>query len=268
MLIARASHYSGLSMSSLDRCDAKASEGSRLTDPERPRATVYVLIPAYDEAATIRDVVERALRHADKVIVVDDGSRDGTGELIKDLPITLIRQEENGGKASALMRGFDYALSMRADAVVTLDADGQHRPEEIPLFTEAHRAHPNHMIVGSRLWNRTAVPAVRYWANRFASLWVSWASGVRLEDCQSGFRLYPATLLKAIGASYGAGSGFTFESEILINAARAGFAISFVPICVTYPADHMQSTHYDHVRDNARMIKMIAKKLLSRLLRP
>jgi hypothetical protein len=74
-------------------------------------------------------------------------------------------------------------------------------------------------------------------------------------------------LLKTVGASYGTGSGFTFESEILINAARAGFIISFVPISVTYPADHMQSTHYDHVRDNARMVRMIAKKLLSRLMR-
>jgi len=227
-------------------------------------ADVHVLIPAYDEAPTIRGVVERTLRQADHVIVVDDGSQDGTGDLIKDLPVKLIRQEKNGGKASALMRGFEHALSASAGAVITLDADGQHQPEEIRLFAEAHLLHPTHIVVGSRLWNRAAVPGIRYWANRFASFWVSWASGVRLEDRQSGFRLYPASLLKAVGASYGAGSGFTFESEILINAARAGYGISFVPITVTYPADHMQSTHYDHVRDNARMVKMIFRKLLLR----
>jgi hypothetical protein len=90
------------------------------------------------------------------------------------------------------------------------------------------------------------------------------SAGVHLEDCQSGFRLYPANLLKVVQARYGAGSGFTFESEILINAARAGHGISFVRISVTYPADHMHSTHYDHVRDNARMVKMIAKKLMLR----
>jgi len=208
-------------------------------------------------------VVERTLHYADHVVVVDDGSRDATGELVSDLPVTLIRLPENGGKAGALMRGFECALNEGALAIVTIDADGQHLPEEIPLFVDAHRSHPTHIIVGSRLWNRAAIPTVRYWANRLASFWVSWASGARLEDCQSGFRLYPASVLKAVQARHGAGSGFTFESEILINAARAGHGISFVRISVSYPSNHMQQTHYDHVRDNARMVRMIASKLFS-----
>lgn len=225
---------------------------------------VYVVIPAFNEVATIREVVQRTLQCAEHVIIVDDASQDGTAEAVRDLPITLIRKDRNGGKASALVLGFGRALEEGAAAVITLDADGQHFPEEIPLFLDAFREHPDHVIVGSRLWNRAAVPGIRYWANRLASFWVSWASGVHLDDAQSGFRLYPVSLLQAVNARHGTQQGFTFESEFLINAARAGFGISFVNIRVTYPKNHMQQTHYDHVHDNARMVRMIAGKLFSR----
>lgn len=229
---------------------------------------VFVVIPAFNEVATVRDVVQRTLRCAEHVILVDDGSQDGTSEAVKDLPIILIRQDQNGGKASALILGFARALNEGAAAVITLDADGQHFPEEIPLFLEAFGAHPDHVIVGSRLWNRAAVPGIRYWANRFASFWISWASGVHLEDCQSGFRLYPSTLLKAVNANHGTRHGFTFESEFLVNAARRGHSISFVRIRVIYPQNHMQQTHYHHVYDNLRMIKMVGSKLIPKGMDP
>ena len=245
------------------------SAGSKLSgEPESTGQTtlcgdVYVVIPAFNEAATIRDVVQRTLQCSEHVIIVDDGSEDGTAEAIRDLPTTLIRRDRNGGKAAALILGFGRALEDGAAAVITLDADGQHFPEEIPLFLEAFRQHPDHVIVGSRLWNRAAVPGIRYWANRLATFWVSWASGVHLQDAQSGFRLYPAALLRSVSAGHGTLQGFTFESEFLINAARAGFGISFVNIKVTYPKNHMQQTHYHHVHDNARMVRMIAAKLFS-----
>jgi glycosyltransferase involved in cell wall biosynthesis len=232
-------------------------------NPATQRRSVYVVIPAFNEVTTIRDVVERTLQCSEHVIVVDDGSEDGTAEAIKDLPITLICKDRNGGKASALILGFGRALQEGAEAVITLDADGQHFPEEIPLFLDTFQKRPNHVIVGSRLWNRAAVPGIRYWANRLASFWVSWASGVHVEDAQSGFRLYPAALLRSVSAGHGTQQGFTFESEFLINAARAGVGISFVNIKVTYPKNHMQQTHYDHVHDNARMVRMIVGKLFS-----
>ena len=103
-------------------------------------------------------------------------------------------------------------------------------------------------------------------ATIFAGFWVSWASGTPLEDCQSGFRFYPRSVLESVDADHGLLDGFTYEAEFLINAARAGHGISFAPITVTYPANHMQQTHYRHVRDNARMIRMIAGKLLARCL--
>jgi glycosyltransferase involved in cell wall biosynthesis len=242
--------------------DASADGGS--TRHVTQRGNVCIVIPAFNEVTTVRDVVQRTLRYAERVILVDDGSKDGTAESVKDLPIVLIRQEQNGGKASALVLGFDRALKEGAAAVITLDADGQHFPEEIPLFLEAFAAHPDHVIVGSRLWNREAVPGIRYWANRFASFWMSLASGVHLEDCQSGFRLYPSALLEAVNAGHGPGRGFTFESEFLVNAARRGYSISFVRISVTYPKNHMTQTHYHHVFDNLRMIRMVVSKLIRR----
>ena len=229
---------------------------------------LYALIPAYNEAMTIRDVVQRTLRHVADVIVVDDGSTDGTADLIKDLPVTLIRHERNLGKASALVNGFDYALRHGADAVITLDGDSQHRPEEIPLFLDAFRSNPEHVIVGSRLWNKPEIPIVRYCANRFANFWISWASGVYLEDTQSGFRLYPRHLLETIDARHGPKHGFVFESEFLINAVRAGHGVTYVRITIHYPENHWHQTRFHPVRDIGRITKMVAGKLIPRGMDP
>jgi len=229
---------------------------------------LLAVIPAYNEALSIRDVVQRTLRHIDDVIVIDDGSTDGTGDLIKDLPVTLLRHDRNLGKASALVRGFELALNRGADAVITLDSDSQHRPEEIPLFIDAHRAEPEHVIVGSRLWNKAEIPIVRYCANRFANFWISWASGVYLEDTQSGFRLYPRKLLETIDARHSPKHGFVFESEFLINAVRAGYGVSYVRIVIHYPDNHWHQTRFHPVRDIGRITKMVAGKLIPRGMDP
>jgi glycosyltransferase involved in cell wall biosynthesis len=229
---------------------------------------LYALIPAFNEALTIRDVVQRTLREVKDVIVVDDGSTDGTADLIKDFPVTVIRLDRNLGKASALAAGFKHALAHGADAVITIDGDSQHRPEEIPLFVAAFRANPGHVIVGNRLWDRARVPIVRYCSNRVANFWISWASGVYLEDTQSGFRLYPRQLLESIDARHGPNHGFVFESEFLINAVRAGHGVSYVRITVHYPENHWQQTRFNHVRDISRITKMVAGKLIPRGMDP
>lgn len=221
-----------------------------------------VVIPAYNEAATIRDIAERVLQHQPRLIVVDDGSTDGTAACLADLPLRVLRHDQNQGKASSLWDGMQAALAEGADLVVTLDGDGQHAPEDIPRLLEAARAHPHCVIVGARHGDRARIPPIRYYANRFANFWISWACGQRLEDSQSGFRCYPAALLRDLQVAHQRARGFVFESEVLIEAARRGFPV----VAVTIPAVYQpgaRPSHYRH-RDSLRITVMVAGKLLSR----
>ncbi|HLX81951.1 MAG TPA: glycosyltransferase family 2 protein [Burkholderiales bacterium] len=225
--------------------------------------TAAVVIPAYNESATINDVVRRALAQLPLVIVVDDGSTDATAAALHGLPVVLLRNESNRGKAGSLRRGADEAVRRGADVIVTLDGDGQHRPEDIPLLLEAWRAAPPGIVIGSRLHARAAIPVARYCANRFANFWISWAAGKPIADTQSGFRVYPAGLFARARVRYGAAASFVFESEILIEAAHSGVEIVCVPINAIYSA-RARPSHFRPVVDIARIVRMVAWRLIAR----
>ena len=180
---------------------------------------VVTVIPAYNEAPTLRAVVVGVLHHCPQVIVIDDGSTDSTAASVADLPITLVRNPRNLGKAASLWAGMRAALRHGASAVITLDADGQHRPEDIPRFLALAQAHPREIITGSRLAEKAAFPRKRYIANKIANFWISWAAGYAIDDSQCGFRLYPAGLLRRLDLR---SEGFVLESEILIQGASGG----------------------------------------------
>jgi glycosyltransferase involved in cell wall biosynthesis len=222
-----------------------------------------VVIPAYNEAQTIRAIAQGALRWTPLVIVVDDGSADATAAALDGLPITLLRNPANSGKAASLGRGFAQALDCGADAVVTLDGDGQHRPEDIPLLLAEHERNPRAVVVASRLHDDANFPRDRYLANRFANFWIAWAAGQPIADSQSGFRVYPATLLREIKPRTDHAGGFVFESEALIEAGRRGYAIRAVPIPAIYEPRGRRS-HFRPILDIARIGRMVAWKLLSR----
>jgi len=224
---------------------------------------VVVVIPAYNEVTTIHDVASRALAQLRDVIVVDDGSTDGTASALDGLPVTLISNPANLGKGASLWRGFAVALAEGADAVVTLDADAQHRPEDIPRLLAAEQAQPGSIVIGARLWDKGKVPPVRYFGNRFANFWVAWAAGAPVADSQSGFRLYPASFLWTVRVAHGPTARFAFESEILIEAGRAGVRSVAVPIAALYPPNS-RASHYRSAVDTARIVRMIAWKLLTR----
>ena len=230
-------------------------------------AGYWVVIPAYNEATTIRDVVSRAIRHSENVIVVDDGSTDGTAEALVGLPVAVLRNPTNCGKAASLWRGFQQALAAGASGIVTLDGDGQHAPEDIPRLLAEAAFCPDHMIIGARRRDQRRVAFRRYAANRVADFWISWAAGYSFADSQSGFRVYPASLLSRVKIEHGKSRSFVFESEILIEATRSGHRSLAVPIeALRRPG--ARPSYFRPVLDIARITCMVGWKLISRGMYP
>jgi glycosyltransferase involved in cell wall biosynthesis len=226
-----------------------------------PAGIEAVVIPAHNEARTIRAVAAGALQQMSVVIVVDDASTDGTADVLQGLPVIVLRNEQNRGKAASLLRGAHEAIERGASAIVTLDGDGQHSPEDIPSLLKAYRAMPGSIVIGARLHHRAKMPPSRYWANRVANFWISLASGYRIADSQSGFRIYPARLLQTANVRADRSRSFVFESEILIEAARRGIVASCVPINVVY-SDRGRASYFRPVVDIARIVRMVAWRLL------
>ena len=226
-----------------------------------------IVIPAFDEARSIREVAGKALLEAPLVVVVDDGSTDGTADALHDLPVVVIRHPSNRGKAAALWSGFDVALARGADHVATLDGDGQHEPSDVRRLVAAAHAHPQAIIIGARLLDRGNAPLSRRFANRFADFWISWAAGYPIADSQSGERLYPAGLLRAVEAPHDRGTSFTFESAVLIRGARLGFESVAVPIRTIYH-NGARASHFRPLRDITRIVLMVAASLLAQWMHP
>ncbi len=224
---------------------------------------VVVVIPAYNEAATIRDVASRALEHCSQVVVVDDGSTDDTVAQLDGLPLTVLQNEKNAGKAASLWNGMRYALQQGAEAVITLDGDGQHDPADIPRLLAVSERYPGHTLIAARLQNRESAPRARLFANNFADFWISWAAGQWVHDSQSGFRLYPAELLRGLTPRQDRRYGFVFESEVLIIGIRRGFPSISVPITSVY-RHGARPSHFRPVADITLIVRMVAWKLITR----
>lgn len=258
-------------MARAERMDDTPDSGGP-PDPtlEREYGTIgpfAVVIPVHNEGMTIRDVAQRALRHASQVFVVDDGSTDDTAQALHGLQVVLLRNPSNLGKAASLWRGFHAAMDAGARAIVTLDGDGQHLPEDIPRLVSMAREFPGFLIIGARKrrWSRRTF--WRLFANCVADFWVSWAAGYPIADSQSGYRVYPSRLLQETQAKHAKAQGFVFESEVLIEGARAGFYS--IPVSIdSPPRDTALSSHFRPVLDVLRLTRMVAWKLLSRGMYP
>jgi hypothetical protein len=222
---------------------------------------VWIAIPAYNEARSIRALAQQALAHCPRVIVVDDGSSDGTAARLDDLPLTLLSHDTNRGKASSLRTAFAHALAHGAQAVIALDGDGQHDPADAAHLLAAWRQHRDHIVIGSRLHDRTQFPVARWRANRVACFWISWASGHAIADSQSGFRVYPREVMAMALEHLASSMRFTFESEVLIEAAQRGHPTLAVAIAGCYPVSARPS-HFRPVIDITRIVVMVARRLL------
>ncbi|ASJ06394.1 glycosyltransferase family 2 protein [Thermococcus pacificus] len=194
-----------------------------------------IIIPAYNEELTIGSVVALARKHGD-VLVVDDGSKDRTSEIARESGAVVIRHEVNGGKGKALGTGFEYAFSNGYDFVVTIDADGQHNPDEIPVLLEPLLKGEADLVIGSRFLNGAKKNIPLY---RRLGLWVlnvttnmNLGDGLKITDSQSGFR---AMNRKVLGEILQINSeGYKVESDMLVHLSERGFRIREVPINVRY----------------------------------
>ena len=226
---------------------------------------VAVLIPALNEELRIREVVEGALRHSHLVIVVDDGSTDGTLEQIADLPIRLIRHEQRKGKGESLRSGFREALTLDVDGVLTMDGDGQHLADDIPRLLAVAREHPQHIVIGARLKKRAQQPIHRRLANEFGDWGIACATGYRVADTQSGQRYYPRAVCELTDV---AGDGFVFEADILIQAARRlGVRCVSVPIESRYAvsglAGQFRRSHFRPLHDVYQITAHVVGRVLT-----
>jgi hypothetical protein len=235
--------------------------------PGRPsqRKRVCIVIPAYNEAATIGEIVRlcRAVVDASCIFVVDDGSLDDTGVIAACEGARVLRHPANRGKGASLMNGMRLAMAQGATSIVTLDGDGQHRPEDIVRLLACSQTWPRQIVIGSRRASRRAAPRARFMANRVADFWVSWAARHPIDDSQCGFRVYPVELLRMIAVRPSLAFGFAFESEILIDAARLGFRTVAVDIPAIYGSVLQRPSHFRPVPDVTRIVLVVAGKLLT-----
>ena len=221
------------------------------------------VIPARNEARSIRALAQACLQYVQHVIVIDDASTDGTAEALTGLPVTVLSNKTRLGKGGALSRGFKEALEYGAGAIITLDGDGQHDPHDIPAFVEAANRYPGYLIIGARIKGAAHAPRSRRAANRIADFWISWAAGEPIRDSQSGHRLYPRELLMSVHANARVADGFAFESEMLIESTRHGFRIAAVPIEARYPGG-ARTSYFRPAYDIWRITRMVSWKLASR----
>ncbi|HUB45082.1 MAG TPA: glycosyltransferase family 2 protein [Acetobacteraceae bacterium] len=229
----------------------------------RAALRVAVVIPAYDEAATIADLICRCrmLAEVSQVIVVDDCSRDATARLAIEAGAQVLRHDTNQGKGASLRDGMRAALAAGADHIATLDGDGQHRPEDLSRLLACCRDWPGQIVIGSRRAASATAPRARVIANRVADFWVSWAARHPIDDSQSGFRIYPAEVARRVALRPDLATGFAFESEVLIEAGRVGVRTVAVDIPAIYGAA-LRASHFRPVTDITRIVRMVAGKLL------
>ena len=215
---------------------------------------LIALIPAYNEAARVGEVVARTREHVDEVVVIDDGSADDTTAVAENAGAKVLRHEENRGKGGAIATALDYFGRSDAEFAILLDADGQHDPAEIEKFVEAARTEQADVVVGTRMSDVRDMPRVRLWTNQFTSWVTGKLARQKIPDSQCGFRLLRRNVLTDLKFST---ARFETETEMLIQAGRAGHKIVSVPIRTIYEAGRASRIH--PWRDTVRFFKLVGK---------
>jgi len=215
------------------------------------RNKICVLIPTYNNAQTFESVLKGVLDYTDKVIVVNDGSTDETDSILSRYPvINKVSYSPNQGKGMALRRGFDKAAELGFDYAISIDSDGQHYPDDLPLFAEAIEKNSGALIMGARNMEQESVPGKSSFGNKFSNFWYKVETGITLSDTQSGYRLYPVQRLKGISFFT---RKFEFEIEVLVRSAWRGIPVKQIPVKVFYPEKEKRISHFRPFQDFSRI---------------
>jgi glycosyltransferase involved in cell wall biosynthesis len=212
-----------------------------------------VLIPAYNEAKNIDTVVRPLRRHNLAVVVIDDGSEDNTADIAQRAGAIVIRNKKNLGKGASLIKGFDYALRENFDAVVTVDADGQHAIEDILNCLSIAQKSEGEIFIGNRMGNISTMPLIRRLTNRFTSWVLSKVCQQYIPDSQCGMRLIKKDLLRKMNFQT---SKYEIESEIIVRAAELGYKIESLPIKTVYGS---QKSQINPLLDTLRFFRFILR---------
>lgn len=210
-------------------------------------------MPTYNEARAIGSLIAQIRQQNLEVLVVDDGSSDGTADIARGCGAVTLQNPGNKGKGASLIKGFNYALGNDFDAVITMDGDGQHLPQDIPYFIRLAKYSENSIIIGNRMHRAMNMPWVRFITNKLMSWFISCLAKQKIFDTQCGFRLIKKEVLKKIKLTT---SKYETESEVLIQASRLGFKIESVPIKTIYSGEKSQINPFV---DTVRFIKFIIR---------
>ena len=231
-------------------------EQSRIKTLLRARG-ICVVIPTYNNGGTIGRVVAGAMEQCDDVIVVNDGSTDVTASILDGLVkdgLTVVTLDKNSGKGAALKAGFRKALAMGFAYAITLDGDGQHYPEDIVTMLKANQEHPGALILGSRMLDGADRSKGSSFANKFSNFWLWVQTGRKLDDTQTGYRLYPLKKLKFLTSRFSPlTSRYEAELELLVFASWHGVDLVPVPVNVYYPPREERVSHFRPGMDFARI---------------
>ena len=211
---------------------------------------IVVVVPSYNNAKTVVQVLQELMTYTHDIILVDDGCTDGTLELVRqaNLDIDVVSLKPNQGKGKALLAGFDRARKRGFDFAVTIDSDGQHYPSDLPKLVDACR--DNALVVGQRTFDHENMPSGNTFANKFSNFWFTLQTGIKLDDTQTGYRIYPLYKLRwqsLITSRYEA------ELEMMVFAAWHGVDLVKVPIRVYYPPEGERVTHFRPYKDFGRI---------------
>lgn len=212
---------------------------------------VCVIIPTYNSSRTLRKVVEDVAEHTSGIIVVNDGSTDDTTGILEQLPgIAIVSYPVNKGKGWAIRQGFIKALELGYDYAITIDSDGQHFAKDLPAFLDNMQRHPGAVIIGARNMQQESVPGKSSFGNRFSNFWFRVETGIKLPDTQSGYRLYPISLMKDMHFFT---KKYEFEIEVLVRVAWKDIPVLSAPVSVYYAPGNQRVSHFRPFKDFFRI---------------